>query len=730
MFLMANALGDPEPTRSTLSTIATLQHKAGNARPIHPQVYTSGTRRRALQQGVVRTLTADTTRPIRFHLDFRSLEEAHAPPYSACFHAGDWFRRGLPPAQSPPSEPTCHAGAGTDCWGKCEAKDVITPAGRAMMKAVVAQVVGEEASQLLSVIPVAGNLTFEVSTSHYARVLALNGIPDRGPSCAADCSILSGSAVDPLYCTRGVESDVVLSITKPPGLNGVAGTGSSCASDQAGRPLWLTFAWHSSVVELGDKSLDHNVEKLRGLVLHEVLHGLGFSNTMFRDARTSTGARKRLLKLQRVTDNDGAIDEVWHFTHGRAYDLAAAYFDCDPVNGSWAGLPLMGLPEQGRASHWETRIMRDDVMSYGHQSAVSAITMAAMEDLGFYLANYSAAQCLSWGYHQGCAFVTTRCGDMRHDRSEKVASSAECRGDPYWRRSLDPYNLDRKCARGADPCSSASDSGYEPISGSSGAGRCDGQCSRQVGRVRQDCVVGPSAEIEAGFLGDIYSGLHQAALDWQVWLIPCIMLSVGCMALSIVRSVVCPANKRARTMALLIGWLVQLVALAILGCSIYVLSEFDGFVAFVSKQTVITLAGSAGGCSFFFSLTLYGVYKTTASFATSRSGCCFSSPSRRWWRRSSSPTGYGLPTTSRPTPSTPLQAPRWRRTCRQSTCFSQRNLRCHWPWWRALSAQPTSSAAATPRSMCSMGSLLTRPHPPLTAAAARPRAVSTRAAAR
>ena len=68
---------------------------------------------------------------------------------------------------------------------------------------------------------------------------------------------------------------------------------------------------------------------------------------MFRDARTSTGARKRLLKLQRVTDNDGAIDEVWHFTHGRAYDLAAAYFDCDPVNGSWAGLPLMGLPEQG-----------------------------------------------------------------------------------------------------------------------------------------------------------------------------------------------------------------------------------------------------------------------------------------------------------------------------------------------------------------------------------------------
>ena len=61
----------------------------------------------------------------------------------------------------------------------------------------------------------------------------------------------------------------------------------------------------------------------------------------------------------------------------------------------------MGVPEVGRASHWETRIMRDDVMSYGKGvEAVSALTLAAMEDLGFYLANYSAAQCMSWGHFQ------------------------------------------------------------------------------------------------------------------------------------------------------------------------------------------------------------------------------------------------------------------------------------------------------------------------------------------
>ena len=51
----------------------------------------------------------------------------------------------------------------------------------------------------------------------------------------------------------------------------------------------------------------------------------------------------------------------------------------------------MGLPELGRASHWETRTMRDDVMTYGGGPAIiSSITLAAMEDLGHYLANYSS----------------------------------------------------------------------------------------------------------------------------------------------------------------------------------------------------------------------------------------------------------------------------------------------------------------------------------------------------
>ena len=52
-----------------------------------------------------------------------------------------------------------------------------------------------------------------------------------------------------------------------------------------------------------------------------------------------------------MTDRDGEEDEVWFFTKGRAYELAQAYFDCTNAE-AWGGLPLMGHPDLGRASHW------------------------------------------------------------------------------------------------------------------------------------------------------------------------------------------------------------------------------------------------------------------------------------------------------------------------------------------------------------------------------------------
>lgn len=132
-----------------------------------------------------------------------------------------------------------------------------------------------------------------------------------------------------------------------------------------------------------------------------MVHGLGFSPSLFQYARDAEGRRKSLLELRTVNDPDGAVDHVWHFVSGRAFEVCVPcssvhlpiclpcpwhsltiwvhlaiviwqvgqqYFRCfsnatGPGEHTWDGVPLMGLPEFGRASHWETRVLADDVMS-------------------------------------------------------------------------------------------------------------------------------------------------------------------------------------------------------------------------------------------------------------------------------------------------------------------------------------------------------------------------------
>ena len=296
------------------SRLAGLQHEHANAHPIHWQNYGHHSLhgRRA---EVAPALTPESTHPMRLHIDFSTLFEENSPLYSQCFEAGAWFRRGSPSSNEPPVDgvPTCHDGDGhtdDDCWGVCTKKDVITPAGRKMVIDVVSSIVRTEVGKFFSVRPVVGNLTFTIGRSRYEKALRSRGQAAQAPSCASDCKILSNVAVAPSYCTVGVAADAVLSIIKPPSLPGIAGTGSSCASDQNGRPIWLVFAWHSPIDSLAEKSLEENIAAQRGLVLHEILHGLGFSNSFFNYARDSVGHRKNLIKMIDVVDEDGATDEV------------------------------------------------------------------------------------------------------------------------------------------------------------------------------------------------------------------------------------------------------------------------------------------------------------------------------------------------------------------------------------------------------------------------------------
>ena len=495
-------------------------------------------------------LTPENTQRIRLKVDYTSLYPDTAAKYSACFNVGDWYARGLP-GPDPPADgvATCRGDTSDkDCWGKCAEIDLITEIGRSMMIAVVDRVINE-VEGLFALIPSQEPLTFDKSPGRYAGAYLDNGYASED-KCARDCTMLSGVAVNDDYCDTGFYTDAVVSLVKPATIPGVAGTGGACASDSTGRPTWLVFSWIQSINEAtasGSNMAKRNgeddetavrrlVEEYRGLVIHELLHALGFTNAKFRAARDAAGNRKDLITLKPVTDLDGTKDEVWFFTKGRAYELAQDYFGCYD-NSTWDGLPLMGLPELGRATHWETRIMRDDVMTYGRTlEAVSSITLASMEDLGFYLANYSAAECISWGYKQGCNYVATRCGAGIDDQSQTDVAKNDCKGNPNWGLAWNTY-LTEKCAGGTTPC--------EQGSGWSDSGRkCNAQC--YTGPNRAGCKTAPTSKLEGAGSGGISD--YVPNVNWEQFLFLASWVLGGLTFFGVLRNFICPKKGSAKVL--------------------------------------------------------------------------------------------------------------------------------------------------------------------------------------
>ncbi|KAL1524534.1 hypothetical protein AB1Y20_019426 [Prymnesium parvum] len=281
--------------------------------------------------------------------------------------------------------------------------------------------------------------------------------------------------------------------------------------------------------------------------------------------------------------------------------------------GTPRGNQIARLPELGRASHWETRTMRDDVMTYGGGPAViSSITLAAMEDLGHYLANYSNAGCMYWGYKQGCSFVTSRCGAGQVDYSVTVSSPSECTGLSWWGQVRDGY-LESKCVGGTTPC--AAEGGY--LAASDGTRQCTAQCASDA--PRDDCSAAPSGAIassstEEELRDKLAELLGLDASDWKLYAIVGAAFLLLIAAVAILNSVLCPDSRRAQQRILvmantLIAWL----SLAGLGLLVYMVAapagwpfSYHAFEAFVERGWLLVGVGVAAFLLLLAFATIWG----------------------------------------------------------------------------------------------------------------------------
>mmetsp|Transcript_77437 Transcript_77437/g.199324 ORF Transcript_77437/g.199324 Transcript_77437/m.199324 type:complete len:926 (+) Transcript_77437:72-2849(+) len=577
---------------------------------LHQQKYAQGRRLDS------ETLTEANTQPIRISVNFDTLDEAkvQASPLTRdryCFRVGDWFRVGAPTAPKPTGNGPdgCTRDAAwhsRDSWCLCIQNDVITQEMYNFVKGAVNEVVNE-IPRYLRVKPVQGNLTFTRSEGSYP---AMWTHPDyEGEACDANCGKGQHVLVPGSLCDTGVEADAVLSVTMPPPTPGVGGTGTFCASDQNGRPLHLIFAWHQHIPDATFASYNYDYATLRahyrGLVLHEILHGLGFGTFLWLHSYDSAGNRRHLVEQLRVSDPD---DIVYHFLPGtRTSEVAKAHFGCDDES-QWKGLPMMGYPPSGRDSHHETRILPEDVMSYGGQDKVSAITLATFEDTGHYLANYSNAGCLHWGRGRGCGFVSSRCVERPVGRLV-VGPNVGQDCDRSWSHDDDPESLGR-CA--APSCSaSATSDGQEA---------CPAECYTGTDAADLACVEPPSGEIEASsgatWVKDLSNTLAQEeTTEGRVRALleafgPYIVLfgftfSCGCC----LASICCPAGKpwASRRNFYVATTLVLLGGLAIALGGIFLVYNSHKLEGYAATNSILVTAGIGFFTACFASFGIYAV---------------------------------------------------------------------------------------------------------------------------
>ncbi|EKF98809.1 surface protease GP63, putative [Trypanosoma cruzi] len=125
---------------------------------------------------------------------------------------------------------------------------------------------------------------------------------------------------------------------------------------------------------------------------HELGHALGF-------------ARVQFLMLNMISEipNVRGRPKVSVISTPKTKAMARQYHSCPTLEG-------IELEDEGSSdgslSHWRKRNVRDDMMTSDMEVGLySALTLAAFEDMGVYVANYSAAEMLWWGNNSGCGLL-------------------------------------------------------------------------------------------------------------------------------------------------------------------------------------------------------------------------------------------------------------------------------------------------------------------------------------
>lgn len=218
-----------------------------------------------------------------------------------------------------------------------------------------------------------------------------------------------------------------------------------CAQDvKTDRPV----AGHANLCPSSISTDPKDLKALIATVKHELTHVLGFSVSLFAYYRDASGrplterdsspgplpvdpktgyakpSEKIIKKIVRTNwlTGEGRVDkEIYMMVTPTVVREVRNHFNCSTLEGA-------ELEDQGSdgtsLTHWEKRLFENEAMTGTHtqNSVYSRISLAVLQDTGWYKANFSGADRLEWGHNLGCDFTKKSCKSWIDERRARRLS--------------------------------------------------------------------------------------------------------------------------------------------------------------------------------------------------------------------------------------------------------------------------------------------------------------------
>jgi hypothetical protein len=279
-------------------------------------------------------------------------------------------------------------------------------------------------SKALSVIPVSGNL--KISTNE------LDG--------RIYCGDSEFTEVPAQHISTGIsDTDLILYVSGTPSSRFCSGTtlavAVACNFDQYDRPTAgaINVCLDQIEIDADGTASASIVEDNVDVLVHEVAHVLGHSSNSYRyywDADTGTERTPRPFQSRTVTCVDDVERELilpaedtmkfFQADNGQRYAaivtpkvkaVARNQFDCQSLQGAKLENQPTG-DDSCTGDHWDEHDFYPEALSgviSPTTNILSHLTLALMEDSGWYKANYTMGGANPWGLGAGCDFVEKPC---------------------------------------------------------------------------------------------------------------------------------------------------------------------------------------------------------------------------------------------------------------------------------------------------------------------------------